>query len=60
MIRAILAGLAGSAVPPADAAYSFNYTQSPFSFTVSRPGNTTEAPLFSTKGSRLVFKVPTI
>jgi hypothetical protein len=45
-------------MPPAGAAYAFNYSQSPFAFNISRTGAGTDAgPLFSTAGSRLVFKV---
>ncbi len=48
---------AGSATPPSNATYAFDYSRSPFSFTVTRAGNTADPPLFTTKGSRLVFKV---
>lgn len=48
---------AGSASPPSNATYTFNYSRAPFAFTVSRAGKTTDPPLFTTQRSRLVFKV---
>ena len=49
---------AGSASPPNDAGYNLQTTNSPFSFTITRNGSSSnDAPLFSTKGQRLIFKV---
>jgi hypothetical protein len=48
---------AGSSTPPSNATYAFDYSRSPFSFTVTRAGNTADQSLFTTKGSRLIFKV---
>jgi hypothetical protein len=45
---------AGNATGPA---CTFNHTASPFGFSVARAGRADEAPLFSTSGYRLVFKV---
>ncbi|CAL5218429.1 g109 [Coccomyxa viridis] len=47
----------GSASPPNDAGYNLQTTNSPFSFTITRNGSSSnDAPLFSTKGQRLIFK----
>ncbi|KAK9915638.1 hypothetical protein WJX75_001864 [Coccomyxa subellipsoidea] len=46
----------GSSTPPSNATYAFDYSRSPFSFTVTRAGNTADQSLFTTKGSRLIFK----
>ncbi|KAK9835343.1 hypothetical protein WJX81_003869 [Elliptochloris bilobata] len=40
----------------ADPLYQFNYNAAPFGFGVSRKGSSDTTPLFSTRGSRLVFK----
>lgn len=49
---------AGSSSPPNDANYDLQTTNSPFSFTIARKGaGSIDAPLFSTKGQRLIFKV---
>ena len=51
--------VAGSASLPNDASYSLQSANSPFSFTLTRNGSSSnEAPLFSTKGQGLIFMVP--
>ena len=56
--RLMRASFAGSASPPNDASYNLQTTNSPFSFTIARNGSSSnDAPLFSTKGQRLIFKV---
>jgi len=48
----------GSASPPNDATYDLQTTNSPFSFSITRKGaSSNDVPLFSTKGQRLIFKV---
>ena len=51
--------LGGTGTDNAAPLYQFNYNAAPFGFGVSRVGVTDAEPLFSTRGSRLMFKVIT-